>query len=808
MESEEKENIDENVEVIVDLSKRSLKKIERANTEQKNAVALILDSNELQRLDNIDSYSTLKRLSVANNRLIRMQNVSCLLNLTVLDMSNNALVCIEGLKDLKELKHLNLCGNKIKIIDHLTNNLNLEYLDLSHNNIGHISDISHLQKLKELSLHNNEIVHLRQCEKNLPNCLETLTLSNNCITDLNEISHLVLLKSLKELSFCNNPCLEFTDSQIDFNYRPFVKNWCSSIVMLDGYPLDDIECLKAEWLYSQGRGRSFRPGEHVALAKYLTSVCPRTERNLESEDEKKLRIILSKAHHHQQQLKEQLSGNSPLPNRQKSASKKHSAIAGDRMVSSYHDAGNGEVTRSLPDLMSRSLDTTLMRNSPVPQNDMSDSFHNPLETATVMLPVPESLTSPDVCRLPHQFPTSADGKLKKANVLRRQNNNSSSPLPPRKCDKLMSPNKSRSVAKVESPKKKPMTVTTVVLAKSNGNDSSDDDSEYSDIKVNKLLLNQNKFKKQAFDYDGKENSNQLLRRDVRDTAVWKAAVCIQRFWRGYRTRNLNREVMEAYKNIQTIRIEDYIMKVANDMEATKVALERHRKLQLLQIQAMNALWKKMVALPPGEGSSSGSRNTLQGLAETCINLNKKVEELQTMMKVMHHSNRGQSIPTATQTEIIAVHTPQGEEQGTFPYYPRLERPNVLLISEQHSDKPVEQYANNLITDAIKKVSSGPDLPSEECRIEQFSNTDKKELDREESICLTPACQEGKDLQSIMVLDENLPTETVENCPSEEKTSTSEVPDESTEPISSHTQQFGSERPSNELVHPSYSCSSS
>lgn len=97
------------------------------------------------------------------------------------------------------------------------------------------------------------------------------------------------------------------------------------------------------------------------------------------------------------------------------------------------------------------------------------------------------------------------------------------------------------------------------------------------------------------------------------------------------------------------------------MEATKIALERHRKLQLLQIQAINALWKKMVTLPPGEGTSE-SKNTLQGLAETCINLNKQVEELQTMMKVMHHSNHTQSIPTATQTEIIAVHTPQGNGQ--------------------------------------------------------------------------------------------------------------------------------------------------
>ena len=35
-----------------------------------------------------------------------------------------------------------------------------------------------------------------------------------------------------------------------------------------------IECsLKAEWLLSQGKGRSFVPGEHAELVQYLTRIC-------------------------------------------------------------------------------------------------------------------------------------------------------------------------------------------------------------------------------------------------------------------------------------------------------------------------------------------------------------------------------------------------------------------------------------------------------------------------------------------------------------------------------------------------------
>jgi centrosomal protein CEP97 len=48
-------------------------------------------------------------------------------------------------------------------------------------------------------------------------------------------------------------------------------------------------------------------GEHQALAQYLASVCPLSADSLESEDDRKLRLILSKAQQHQQQLREQLT---------------------------------------------------------------------------------------------------------------------------------------------------------------------------------------------------------------------------------------------------------------------------------------------------------------------------------------------------------------------------------------------------------------------------------------------------------------------------------------------------------------------
>lgn len=53
--------------------------------------------------------------------------------------------------------------------------------------------------------------------------------------------------------------------------------------------------LKAEWLYSQGKGRSYRPGQHVQLVQYLATLCPLTSSPaLETAEDAKLEKILNK----------------------------------------------------------------------------------------------------------------------------------------------------------------------------------------------------------------------------------------------------------------------------------------------------------------------------------------------------------------------------------------------------------------------------------------------------------------------------------------------------------------------------------
>lgn len=175
-------------------------------------------------------------------------------------------------------------------------------------------------------------------------------------------------------------------------------------------------------------------------------------------------------------------------------------------MSSYHDSVSKDSSRGSPDLMTRSLDAAILRNSPPPQSNLTGTpetsrggvqsaimtnpnfsdlmCHSPLQTATTLVPVPESLTSPDVCRPLHPLLTSANQRphpltittpssnrnsypssrnspystpestRKATNILRRQNYNSS-PVATRKSGITSSPKLGRSTtgSAVASPKK-------------------------------------------------------------------------------------------------------------------------------------------------------------------------------------------------------------------------------------------------------------------------------------------------------------------------------------------------------------------
>ncbi|XP_029170112.1 centrosomal protein of 97 kDa isoform X2 [Nylanderia fulva] len=836
----------------LDLSGQGLKKLSRCPSDA-DISTLIIDDNDIQRLDNLDSYHRITKLSIVRNQLLRMYGVSKLHNLVTLNLANNGILTIEGIKDMINLQTLCLAGNNIKSIEHLHTNIKLEHLDLSENSISHVSDISYLRSLKELFLHNNRIITLRQCERYLPISLETFTLANNNITDLNEMSHLGNLKNLVNFSIANNPCVSMTGNNIGFDYRPFVINWCMSLKSIDGYAVDPIESLKAEWLYSQGRGRQFRVGEHALLAQYLASVCPLSGESLENETDRKLRLILSKAQHHQQQLNQQSDTGSvhslssvtmsPSPaarrrlshNRTNSprrpmpmltyyedkclhspkfyeakycvchfpckASSRNSLKmkSPDRMVSSCH---TDAIVSSCHGLLSGDHDSTLMTQSLDP--NMLTETSSPLQAATKLVPVPESLMSPDFrppsglsrilpktptpskltspCQITMPSKPSMDGDGKaipiintvnpmaktnlgaiiKANALVKSNSatNCSTPKPSiakpvvtyanSKCPHSVkinnyvqsktlpakrstkSPNLARSIQRPKSANerlKSNLNKENKNGDAGNGTQSSDEDSEVCQAKLDSI--------RHRAIQRRQEDSN----KDQDQTE--KAAICIQRMWRGFHTRNLNRKATNILKTIDMMRTNKYIQKLSTDMEATRTALESEHKLQLLQMQAINALWKKVVSLQPGSNRENAfndtDNNTLQSnadivsnLAQTCNLLHTQVQQLQdSMSEIKRCMSSMKSRPAlvdngvATQTEISAVHTPAGEE-NTFPYG-RPNRPQSLPIHQTiHEGNENKSFASNLVDSVLKKVSQSTDTTDDEVNTDILNSNENPE----------------------------------------------------------------------------------
>ncbi|XP_047457505.1 centrosomal protein of 97 kDa [Mugil cephalus] len=308
--------VDTNAGPVVDLSARGMQKLDPSFMCSEDTHTLILDRNNIMKLDHLERSPGLQQLSVASNRLVRMMGVSRLTELRVLNLPNNSIGYIEGLRDLPHLKWLNLSGNNIKVIEQLNNCVSLQHLDLSDNNISTIGDLTKLVALKTLLLHGNSITTLRTVPAHLPAHLSILSLAENEIRDLNEMSYLAPLHELEQLSIMSNPCVMATPSLPGFDYRPYIMSWCLSLKVLDGYVVSQKEGLKAEWLYSQGKGRSYRPGQHVQLVQYLATVCPLTASPaLETAEDAKLEKILSKQRFHQRQLLEETCGGCPCPPR-------------------------------------------------------------------------------------------------------------------------------------------------------------------------------------------------------------------------------------------------------------------------------------------------------------------------------------------------------------------------------------------------------------------------------------------------------------------------------------------------------------
>uniref|UniRef100_A0A8C4SKM5 Uncharacterized protein n=1 Tax=Erpetoichthys calabaricus TaxID=27687 RepID=A0A8C4SKM5_ERPCA len=102
-------------DAVVDLSGQGIQKLDESFPCPSGCHTLILDKNQIIKLEHLEKCKDLMQLSVANNRIVRLMGLCRLTNLRVLNLPNNSIGFIEGLKDLVHLEWLNLGGNNIKV---------------------------------------------------------------------------------------------------------------------------------------------------------------------------------------------------------------------------------------------------------------------------------------------------------------------------------------------------------------------------------------------------------------------------------------------------------------------------------------------------------------------------------------------------------------------------------------------------------------------------------------------------------------------------------------------------------------------
>lgn len=204
-----------------------------------------------------------------------------------------------------------------------------------------------------------------------------------------------------------------------------------------------------------------------------------------------------------------------------------------------------------------------------------------------------------------------------------------------------------------------------------------------------------------------------------------------------------------------------LRKLTADMETTKVALENERKIQQLQMQAINALWKKVSTMQPNatvqtnDVLSAGNHQTadnhsqaiVQDLAKTCTVLTNQVQQLQgsmhdilQCMTVFCKLPQPEAVPrtskvvdttqstavgscSSTQTEIVAVHTPQ-VDNPPFPFRPnhKLQRPSTLPLDANIQTSPQPMAMTQIAEDDVPR------------QMNTFSKDDESAEERMNSTC--------------------------------------------------------------------------
>ncbi|NXQ15533.1 CEP97 protein, partial [Peucedramus taeniatus] len=615
--------------LVVNCSGQGLQKLGPTLPCDANTQTLILDKNQIIKLEHLEKCRNLIQLSVANNRLVRMMGVAKLTKLRVLNLPHNSIGYVEGLKDLVHLEWLNLAGNNIKVIEQINSCLSLQHLDLSDNNIAQLGDLSKLTSLKTLLLHGNIITSLRTAPACLPQSLTIFSLAENEIRDLNEVSFLAPLQQLEQLSVMNNPCVMATPSVPGFDYRPYVVSWCLNLKVLDGYVISQKESLKAEWLYSQGKGRSFRPGQHVQLVQYLATVCPLTSAyGLQTEEDAKLEKILSKQRLHQRQLMHENQNEEPAissaPSKSVPVAHEHSGLAQlSQMIVLEKEPviqRNSWVGPSANNDHSYAVKNTFLHERSFPKELHLEDVQTDEDKLKSSLLSSESTFMPVASGLSPVFPAS-DLKLHGIHLGLEdddntviedvRDNNSRETTNKQEALSVTGEHPNRAAGSVEMQENikevlqvpAPDPVTAGLDAKT-GNSLEASEGQVLHSHPSTLLGAESGVKTLCPDQMTAERSGSLAVQGAAPAdqgaaqlqRMIEAATKLQASWRGFYTRNHHPQAKEVRNEIRLHRMQEHIICLTAEVEKLRKEREEDKMQRLVQEEAIKFLWNQVKSL--------------------------------------------------------------------------------------------------------------------------------------------------------------------------------------------------------------------
>ncbi|KAF3843451.1 hypothetical protein F7725_002300 [Dissostichus mawsoni] len=457
--------------------------------------------------------------------------------------------------------------------------------------------IHFLSILQTLLLHGNSITTLRTVPVHLPAQLSILSLAENEIRDLNEASYLAPLHELEQLSIMSNPCVMATPSLPGFDYRPYVMSWCLSLKVLDGYVVSQKEGLKAEWLYSQGKGRSYRPGQHVQLVQYLATVCPLTSSPaLETAEDAKLEKILSKQRFHQRQLMEETRGGCSA-----------FLLDVERHSPSHPVPQGGAREVKQIDAPAPAAAPSVLETEPVMQFNtwMScDSSHQSLPVVRSPRPKEEHIYLEDVQtdeeKLNSSMLSSESTFLPFTSDVEPQTTHSDSE------DETQTFELDSLAPKWPEQPKKHNTNKTHQAPQVDVQESDLEGELISGAATTGGCT-------RSFDFgraETKENTEQeevgICANKSNVTEADRAAVKIQSWWRGQHTRCYHPMAREVRNEIRLRRMQDHIVSLSGKLDRVQLQYEEERLQRLVQEEAVKFLWKQVSGLNSSPCSSGSS----------------------------------------------------------------------------------------------------------------------------------------------------------------------------------------------------------